>query len=306
METRTDEGAPDGETLPLDPHQHARVKDRLLLLTGAVLSFVIFWWVGALVGVPANKGYSASLIQQPMAWLMFVAVAITFVVCVGLSSLVAGSVHFDAGFACAAAGLSALSMRGGPMRYALMASPGRGVFIGMSVELLLLYGVLALGWMKLMALSDKKYLKSEELRWLSGEADEVPSQGALAIASQVMLMLFLMSILCQTDKKGQVIAAVGISAFLATLGAHSVFPTRPSAWFWCGPLVAGLMGYLFAYWGDGDWTTGEVYGWSPQLGRPLPLDYATAGPVGALLGYWVSRRWHLMRETESEPGVVVG
>jgi hypothetical protein len=61
-----------------------------------------------------------------------------------------------------------------------------------------------------------------------------------------------------------------------------------------------MMGYLFAYWGNGPWTIGEIHGYDPALARPLPLDYASAGPLGAILGYWTSRRWHMMREIESD------
>jgi hypothetical protein len=35
------------------------------------------------------------------------------------------------------------------------------------------------------------------------------------------------------------------------------------------------------------------------LARPLPIDYATAGPAAALLGYWVSRRSHRQRVSEA-------
>ena len=37
----------------------------------------------------------------------------------------------------------------------------------------------------------------------------------------------------------------------------------------------------------------------PALARPLPLDYATAGTAGALMGYWTSRKWQ--HEHEAEP-----
>ena len=45
---------------------------------------------------------------------------------------------------------------------------------------------------------------------------------------------------------------------------------------------------------------GIVGGMVPPLARPLPLDYASMGPAGAMLGYWVSRSWHLEREHDPE------
>jgi hypothetical protein len=289
------------EELPLNPDSyHHRVRDRILLTVAGTISFVLFLTLSHLFAVPARPGYSASLIQQPWPPLIFVLTAITFMVALVISSLITNVVHYEAGFFCATIGLAALSIRGGPLRYTLMAASGRSIFLGLAVELILLYAILYLGWLILQLLSATNLVMPEEHRAsLPADQDELPSQGALALASQVMLMIFLMSIFCQTDRKVQVLASVGLSAFLATLAAHSIFPSRPSTWFWFGPLILGLIGYTFAYFGDGSWTTGEVEGFFPAAARPLPLDYATAGPVGALLGYWTSRRWHAVREAES-------
>jgi hypothetical protein len=291
------------EQLPLDPH-HKRIRDRALLTVGVVVSLLIFNTVGKVFSIPVMPGCSASLIQQPSSLLSFVLCAIAFVVCVLASTMITGVVHFEAGFYCATFGLAALSMRGGAMRATLTAAPGPGVFLALAMELLLLYGILFVGWVALMGMRERSMLRSEDERSGEEDLDAVPSQGALALATQVMLMLFLMTILCQTDQKKQVLAAVGISAFLATLGAHSIFPTRPSAWFWCGPLLIGVAGYILAYFGDGPWTIGEIYGYDPALARPLPLDYASAGPVGALLGYWMSRHWQQARQDDADASAV--
>ena len=45
---------------------------------------------------------------------------------------------------------------------------------------------------------------------------------------------------------------------------------------------------------------GDVRGYAPALARPLPLDYASAGVAGSLLGYWTGRRWQKHRELEEE------
>ena len=36
------------------------------------------------------------------------------------------------------------------------------------------------------------------------------------------------------------------------------------------------------------------------LGRPLPVDYASVGVAGSLLGYWTSRRWHHEKDHDPE------
>ena len=33
------------------------------------------------------------------------------------------------------------------------------------------------------------------------------------------------------------------------------------------------------------------------LARPLPLDYAAAGPIGALIAYWTSMKWLVAKES---------
>ena len=78
------------------------------------------------------------------------------------------------------------------------------------------------------------------------------------------------------------------------------FPTRPSVWFWIGPSLVGIIGYLFAYSAatDSQWLIGVA---EPSLGEAslayaLPLDYAGAGTAGSLIGYWMSRRWQEHRE----------
>ena len=44
---------------------------------------------------------------------------------------------------------------------------------------------------------------------------------------------------------------VGLSALLSTLLAHSLFPARPSIWFWSGPFVVATIGYALAWFGPG-------------------------------------------------------
>jgi hypothetical protein len=81
--------------------------------------------------------------------------------------------------------------------------------------------------------------------------------------------------------------------------SHHLFPTRPSPWYWCGPLVVAVIGYLLAASGSQLWMIGQVGGYAPALARPAPLDYASAGTAGALVGYWTSRRWREQEEEES-------
>jgi hypothetical protein len=61
-----------------------------------------------------------------------------------------------------------------------------------------------------------------------------------------------------------------------------------------------MIGYAFAWFGRGPLVGGEVGGMLPQLGRPLPLDYAALGTAGAVMGYWTSRSWQHEREHDPD------
>jgi hypothetical protein len=119
-------------------------------------------------------------------------------------------------------------------------------------------------------------------------------------------MAVLVALLARTDEKKQVLAAVALGSFLATLLAYSVAPVRPATWFWIGPVVVGAFGYVAASfaWRNAspvEWKTGMGGGILGALARPLPLDYASLGTAGALLGYWISRQWQRAKELERTP-----
>jgi hypothetical protein len=183
------------------------------------------------------------------------------------------------------------------MRYVLMYASGPGIYLRLFSELLLLAVCVAMGWWVLMLLRDWGFLHGEPLR--DDDPDALPGQGAMALAGTVILMIFLMLLLAQTDKKAQVIWSVAIASCLATLASHSLFPARPSIWFWTAPIIVGAIGYLLAWSSGTILVGGGVGGMLPQLARPLPLDYIGAGTAGSLMGYWTSRKW--LQEREGEP-----
>ena len=275
---------------------------RFLLTLGSVLSFALCWFGAGAMGVPAHRNYDASLLQQPSpAVALFVTLILT-VACALLGSAIAGTIRFEAGLATAAIGLLALSMRGGPIRYTLAYSSGPGVFVTLAIELAILYAILGAGWSLVWLLRNNGWLQDDPFRDGVADVDDEPvTQKFAALATQVVAMAILMMILCETDEKPQVLASVGLSAFCATLAAHSAFPTRPSFWYWIGPLVVGVAGYAFAYSGSSNtWMIGQVgASFAPELGRPLPLDYVGAGAAGSIVGYWTSRRWQRAREAEA-------
>ena len=89
---------------------------------------------------------------------------------------------------------------------------------------------------------------------------------------------------------GARIEIAGMTAVLREAGIEPVpwLATHGSSG---GPLTREtfetLIGYLLAHWAGADFTIGIPQGNFAPLARVLPLDYASAGAAGALLGYWV-------------------
>jgi len=54
------------------------------------------------------------------------------------------------------------------------------------------------------------------------------------------------------------------------------------------------------------WKSGQGGGLLAPLARPLPLDYASLGTAGAILGYWTSRQWQRAKELETEAAHAAG
>ncbi|MGH7177610.1 MAG: hypothetical protein ACREJC_09540 [Tepidisphaeraceae bacterium] len=274
------------------------LRTRVLLAAGAGASFACFWLGGGWLDIPQNRGYSISLLQQPSPVLALLVTAIVFIACTALSSLIAGSVRFEAGLFCAAVGLSALSLRGGPLRYVLFDADKPVVFWRLAIELTLLFTILGLAWVVLERLADADWLsRGDDLV----EEDEPIDQKILGTATQICAMATLMLILCRSDAKNQALASVFVSSWLATLLAGTAAPTRPSTWYWIGPMFVGLIGYVWCAMRPDGWMIGQTQSYLGALARPLPLDYASLGTSGSILGYWMSRKWvQSRRETEPE------
>jgi hypothetical protein len=282
-------------------------RNRLLLTLAATVACVMFWFAGAWFGMPEHRGYEASLALQskPAAHLMLTGIVLCAATAVGTA--VAGSIRFDAGLFAAAVGLAALRVRGGPMRAVTQAAPGRGVFLVMAVELLVLGALLGLAWFGLWLMYRRGRHAGDALRDGLQDQPHAPGERVFALVAQAASMAVLVLLLARTDETKQVLAAVAVASFAATLIAYAISPVRPSVWYWAGPVVVGIAGYLAAYsaWGSVPpvaWKSGAGGSFLAPLARPLPLDYASLGTAGAILGYWTSRQWQRAKELENEPG----
>jgi hypothetical protein len=262
------------------------IRERLTLTAGSLLCAAIMLWLARPLNIPATPLYAGTLLQQP-SWP--IAMALVWIVLIGgsaLCSIFASAEHYEAGLFCAAIGVSLLSGRLGPMRFALFAASGPSIFLTMAVELVLLYIALAIAWSILHSGARSGWFPSEPPLG----PDEPIDQKLLALAMYIVVMIVVMLLLCRADDKKQTLAAVAIASYLAALAAHQFVPAQPSAWFLAGPLIVGVIGYVGEFFSPWNWMIGDPQGYFAALARPLPLDYASLAVAGTLLGYWTSRR----------------
>jgi len=268
-----------------------------------LICFVLCWWAGEVFGIPPHRRLEISLLSQPGVLAALIVVLVLLLGCTLLGTLIAGTIRFDAGLLAACCGLSALSMRGGTMGDLLrQQNMARGaapsiywVLIG---ELTLLYGMLALTWAALWALRRGHLLRENASYDDSENAQRTITDKLLAVVTQAGVMVFCLFLLMQTDAKKQVMVSVFLAAFAGAAASQSIFSVRLSPWYWCGPLIVGLLGYMWERFSPGAiWQAGQV---QHVLARALPLDYASAGPAGAILGYWASRNWEKKDEEDEE------
>lgn len=288
------------------------LRAQLALVAAVALAGVTFWWVGAWIGMPHYRGHNASILLQPIPSPTALAVVGTLLVVATATTLLAGRVRYDAGWACTAVALYALRLRGGPISTAIADRPA-GVFLTLASELILLGATLAVAWGVLHMLRERgsafkslrRVLELPEARARLADrkaAAESIDQKILALVMCAAVMAILMMVLCRTAHRAQVFFAVGISAYVAVWVTHGLIPTRPAIWFWASPVLCGVVGYLWAWMNTtpAQLAIGEPGGALAALARPLPLDYASVGIAAAVWRYVQSRSQQIRRVIEQQ------
>lgn len=271
--------------------QHHRYT-QWVLLACAALSYALFWWVAELLGIPAHRGYEGSLLRQPtMAGEIgsIVVAAGLFIGVTAIITLVARRFWPFIGALAASAGLFSWSFRGGPIRYVLLApdavSASTSIFYTLAIELALLGAIVGFTWLVLLPFLLIKRSESK-LRVDRPDSSVLQAILAQAVATGLLAMLFI-----PTGEKKQALFGILFAAFIATaICQHYFADERLAKWYWAGPILVGIVGYILnAFIGDPHLAaeTGRLAGTFAPLARPLPLDYASAGVLGAVAGYWI-------------------
>jgi hypothetical protein len=269
------------------------VAARTAIVLAVAVNCVIFVFGSRWFGMPDVVGYDGSLLNQPNPVTACLAIALLLLIGTLVGTVIAGAVRFEAGLLAAGCGLAAVSERCGTMQTVILESGANdSIYMAMVLHLLIL-AVFLLGlWALLWGLGRMNWVvctqgTAEEL----DPSDSAPVSRITALAAQVVTTGIFMMFLCQSETKNQALASVGIASFLGAVISYKYSPVRPSIWYWSGPLIVGVIGYTLAATGqDANLAIGSPTGTFAALARPLPIDYASLGPAGAILGYWTMRK----------------
>lgn len=265
---------------------------QLLVLIAVGVCVVIFLIAGKWVDYPDEPYYRGSLLQPPMNVAALIGAIVLLCICALLGDLIVGRRWFLAGLFIATAALSTWSIRGGTMQAVLLRAQtthaGRGIFLTLLLEHLILMAAIAGLWMLLWA-KRAAAIASLPAAEEEAEQDEGRSTGSALLAQIGATLLILLIVLVETSVKKQALVGVFLAGAGGTSLAETFFSTRQTArWYWLAPLIAGVVGYLFAFFQPTGLEIGHLNGMFAGLARPLPLDYASLGCAGALLGYWAN------------------
>jgi hypothetical protein len=265
-------------------HSPAGLTARIALTIAAGVSCLIFAFAGRLFQIPSLPGSDGIFFLQPSPIAVILIVAVLLIVSTLVCTVLAGAVHFEAGLFAAAFGLIAITLRCGTIQSVLFEANGsQTVFIHLIIELLLLGVILIVAWLMLRQIA--RALRGYDAVTLISDSGLL--NNLTATAAQVVISGVILMILCQSDAKDQCLASVAIASTVGSILAYKYAATRVSFWYWIGPLIVGIIGYAIALVGqDATLSIGYPTGMFAPLARPLPLDYASVGVAGAILGFW--------------------
>ena len=261
--------------------------DRLYLAATSACCVALSYGISHLLGWPTFLKHEAGFLAGASPIQGMVAVLLAMFLCVLPATLLLGKLRYDAGLFSACIGLAALSNRGGTIAMQLRSAGRSSIYITLSIETILLLGVLVVAWQLLSLLTRRGWLAPEPPA-LEGEEAFDFTQALIATLIQAAISAILLMVLVQADNKKQVMASVLVASLIGALAAHQVSPLRVSVPYWIGPFIVALIGYLWAIKSPGHWQIGTP---ANPLAAASPLDYASLGTAGAIFGYWISRQW---------------
>lgn len=280
--------------------------NRIRIILASMLALMVGYIGARLFGFPADVGFDASLLHQPNPIIAILGAIVTLVVATVIALPIVRGVHPEAALAIGTLGLARFTWRGGTISQTLLNASSKSIYLVLSLEVVLLFSA-ALGlWFIirrfLPAVSEIPFNETVERELQEQKAESIQpeplDQKLLACATQIVVMIAGMFLFCRSTDKSQVFFSIFFSAMLSTLAAHRFISVRPAFWYWMGPMVVAVIGYLTGYLVPTGLAIGDPGHYFAALARPLPLDYLSAGIPGAIWGY-------TLREAQREKAVLL-
>ena len=263
---------------------------RLGLLGIAVAAYALTALAAEPIGFFIEEGFGASLALDPAASTALIKAGI-WTVLIGVAATFAGrGIRPDVGVFAACIALLAIRRIGGTSGDVYLHHSSAGAMRGLALELLLLGLILAAVHAISRLMVARGLMPDDAGHDSIRPKPEHLSQKLIAGGATALTVGMGVLIICRSDERMQITIGLAVSGLVASLCAVRFIPATPSVWFWAGPVLMGIVGYLIASVSPGATIViGEPSGYAPALVRPLPLDYASAGVAGALYGYWLGR-----------------
>jgi capsular exopolysaccharide synthesis family protein len=238
-----------------------------ILLLGAWMAFHGLWGASRIVGTLMSPA------QEPLTMLM---AGSGLLVAMLLAGFQVRPPRQDIALIVLGGILAAVTLNGGAIN-TLWSSQQHAAITSSTAQTILLFATLLFGW---------SVVRRTRMAGPLNIADPiVASDVALAVFAQASAMSAMMILLSHWHSKGECLAVIAFSSCLATMLAYWMAPLRSSLCFWLSPFAVALFGYLCA----AASAQGIHVSMLMALARPMPLDYASMGTIGAMLGFWIAR-----------------
>jgi hypothetical protein len=291
---------------------------RLALAIAA--SCIIFYAVGKHSFTMPEMGGARSIAAGPLgSWLGPAGLVAALLISMLISALITWPDGPHTGLFCATAGLCALAVRTGTIKFLLLShysDPAAAYWplVGQAAFYLalLLVGALAARVMQPWFTAGRPWPISLAVPWplhpntdstvpkgfpsstgwlLASKGEPAFSRSALgagcaALAMMVAIASLVEYITMRSLQPGQLIFALLLSFYIAGFAAGMVFKKAPDIFYIAAPMVTATVSYMVA-----SHLAWQYPGYpSFRAARALPIYYASAGVVGILIGYYSAMR----------------
>ncbi len=284
---------------------------RLRFLAALLVAAVMFWHVGFLAAGPEDSGAPVTLLLVRHRLLAMTELLGLALAGSGLAVAIAGPGASAAGPLAIAVGLAAMAWRGGAadlLPVCLPAEAGPWPARQLVFELWLWLGLIGVGaiagrWVETwFSSSEPRWERSRLLRSPDSDAPHEPRRAFGAVLVTAGIGLALTAVLGGSPvaavQKGQVFFAVGASFYIGSVVALWLFPLQSGLWLLFSVALGGTVAYVFGAPALSEDTVQRgAHLLLPVLARPLPIEFASLGTAGVIVGFVTSR---------ADPGAAAG